>query len=118
MTKTNMFRSHTLPQLRGALALNELAVEQAIASVNLVRSEIARRENAKIRAKQAAAGTKQLQVTSLRKGMELKVYGGFSKITQIGVSHQFFERHSARHVVLANGKTRNLSISDRVTVKA
>lgn len=113
-----MFRSHSLPQLRGALAHREAAVEQAIAAVNLVRSEIARRENAKARAKQAAAGTKTLQVTSLRKGMELKVRGGFSKITHIGVSHRFFDRHSAKHVVLANGTARNLSNDDRVTVKA
>jgi len=120
MTKTNL-KTLTRAGIHYLLARRMDALKEAQALVNEADREISRRAAAQVRAKQAAAGTKQLQVTSLRKGMELKVYGGFSKITQIRASHRFFDRHSMtedRLVVLANGKTRNLSIFDRVTVKA
>lgn len=118
MTKTNNLKSYTRAGIHHLLCQREEAVQEAIAAVNQVRSEIARRANEADRAKQAKAGTKRLQVSSLRKGMELKVPGGFSKIIRIGTSQNFFQYRSHKHITLANGKGRNLSLTEHVMVKA
>lgn len=117
MTKTNTgLRSYTLPQLRGALSNRTGLLRAAQEAVREVEAEMRRRANAKVRAKQAKTGTKRIQASSLRVGMDLKVPGGYQKIKNIYSGLPV--RPTYRRLVLANGKIRTVRLRQLVTVKA
>lgn len=116
MSKT--MKKMTDRELSRALAEAQIARDAADRNCVRLENERQRRANSKARAKQEAAGTKQIRVSSLKIGMELKVPGGFQKIMHLRRPERGYLRSVEKRIVLANGKYRTRLYSDMVTVKA